>query len=88
MNLSEIKRLPVTTLVEIAKEEEIEGAGRMPRHELIFALLKSKAKKGNHLWWRHSGNFTRWFRFFAIRRQFLSGWARRYLCITLANPAL
>ena len=50
MNLSEIKRLPVTTLVEIAKEEEIEGAGRMPRHELIFALLKSKAKKGETIY--------------------------------------
>src|SRR6186713_3444157 len=46
MHLSELKSKPVTELVEIANTNEIDGANRLRKHDLIFALLKSQAKKG------------------------------------------
>src|SRR5213082_3794141 len=46
MHLSDLKSKPVTELVEIANTNEIDGANRMRKHDLIFALLKSQAKKG------------------------------------------
>jgi len=46
MHLSDLKHLPVTELVEMAIANEIEGASRMRKQDLIFALLKNKAKKG------------------------------------------
>src|SRR5450631_417272 len=54
MQLSELKSKPVTELVEIANTNEIEGANRMRKHDLIFALLKNQAKKGESI----SGNGT------------------------------
>ena len=46
MHLSDIKTLHVTELVEMAIANEIEGANRLRKQELIFALLKNQAKKG------------------------------------------
>ncbi len=50
MHLSDLKRLPVTELVDMAIENEIENASRMRKQDLIFALLKNKAKKGESIY--------------------------------------
>ena len=47
MHLSDLKHLPVTELVEMAITNEIENASRMRKQDLIFAILKNKAKKGD-----------------------------------------
>jgi transcription termination factor Rho len=49
MHLSELKQTPVTELVEMAIANEIEGANRMRKQDLIFALLKNKGKKGESI---------------------------------------
>ena len=49
MQLSELKTLHVTELVQMAVENEIEGANRLRKQELIFALLKNRAKKGESI---------------------------------------
>ncbi len=49
MHLSDLKHLPVTELVEMAISNEIENASRMRKQDLIFALLKNKAKKGDSI---------------------------------------
>src|SRR5487761_1921823 len=46
MHLSDIKLKHVTELVEMAAANQIENANRMRKQDLIFALLKSQAKKG------------------------------------------
>jgi len=46
MHLSELKAHHVTQLVEMAVGNGIENASRMRKQDLIFALLKSQAKKG------------------------------------------
>jgi len=46
MHLSELKQLHVSQLMEMAQTNEVEGANRMRKQELIFALLKNRAKKG------------------------------------------
>ncbi|MDD4882373.1 MAG: transcription termination factor Rho [Gallionellaceae bacterium] len=46
MHLSELKQLHVSHLLAMAESDEIENANRMRKQELIFALLKSMAKKG------------------------------------------
>ena len=46
MHLSELKSLHVSQLLEMAQANEIEGANRMRKQELVFALLKNRAKKG------------------------------------------
>ena len=46
MHLSDLKNLPVTELVEMAIANDIEGASRLRKQEVIFALLKNQAKKG------------------------------------------
>ncbi len=46
MHLSDLKQLHVTQLVEMATANAIEGANRLRKQELIFALLKNQAKKG------------------------------------------
>jgi transcription termination factor Rho len=46
MKLSDLKLLHVTELVEMAAQAEIEGANRLRKQEVIFALLKNQAKKG------------------------------------------
>ena len=49
MHLSELKAHHVSHLVEMATQFEIEGANRMRKQELIFALLKNRAKKGESI---------------------------------------
>ena len=44
MHLSELKHLPIAQLVEMAITDEIENASRMRKQDLIFAILKNKAK--------------------------------------------
>ena len=46
MHLSDLKQHHVTQLVEMATTNSIEGANRLRKQELIFALLKNQAKKG------------------------------------------
>ena len=46
MHLSELKALHVSQLLDMAVTNNIEGANRLRKHELIFALLKNQAKKG------------------------------------------
>jgi transcription termination factor Rho len=49
MHLSDLKHLPVTELVDMAIANEIENASRMRKQDLIFAILKNKAKKGDSI---------------------------------------
>ncbi|HSG19565.1 MAG TPA: transcription termination factor Rho [Burkholderiaceae bacterium] len=49
MYLSELKALPVTQLVELAGSLEIENASRLRKQELMFAILKKKAKTGEQI---------------------------------------
>ena len=49
MHLSDLKHLPVTELVDLANSDKIENAGRMRKQDLIFAILKNKAKNGAKL---------------------------------------
>jgi transcription termination factor Rho len=49
MHLSDLKHLPVTELVDMAIANEIEGASRIRKQDLIFALLKNTAKKGDSI---------------------------------------
>jgi transcription termination factor Rho len=46
MHLSELKSIPITQLVELANTLEIENPQRMRKQELMFAILKRKAKTG------------------------------------------
>jgi transcription termination factor Rho len=50
MHLSELKNLHVSQLLEMASANEIDGANRLRKHELIFALLKNRAKKGDSIY--------------------------------------
>jgi transcription termination factor Rho len=47
MHLSDLKNLHVGELVDMAAKNEVDGANRMRKQELIFALLKNQAKKGD-----------------------------------------
>ena len=47
MHLSDLKTKHVTELVEMAAANQIENANRLRKQDLIFALLKSQAKKGD-----------------------------------------
>jgi transcription termination factor Rho len=49
MHLSDLKNLHVTELVEMANANELENANRMRKQDLIFALLKNQAKKGESI---------------------------------------
>ncbi|WIM06605.1 MAG: transcription termination factor Rho [Candidatus Nitricoxidivorans perseverans] len=50
MHLSELKAHHVSQLLEMAAENQIEGANRLRKQELIFALLKNQAKKGESIY--------------------------------------
>jgi transcription termination factor Rho len=47
MHLSDLKNLHVSELMEMATKNEVDGANRMRKQELIFALLKNQARKGD-----------------------------------------
>jgi transcription termination factor Rho len=50
MHLSELKQYHVTQLVEMATTNGIDNANRMRRQELLFAILKNHAKKGESIY--------------------------------------
>ena len=50
MHLSDLKNLHVGELVDMAVKNEVDGANRMRKQELIFALLKNQAKKGDAIY--------------------------------------
>ena len=50
MHLSELKSLHVGQLLEMAIANDIEGANRLRKQELVFALLKNRAKKGEPIY--------------------------------------
>ncbi len=58
MQLSELKSLHVSQLLEMATANGIEGANRLKKQELVFALLKNRAKKGEPIYgdgaWKYS----------------------------------
>ncbi|MCZ6733608.1 MAG: transcription termination factor Rho [Gammaproteobacteria bacterium] len=49
MMLSELKKKPATDLVDMAADLDLEGGGRMHKQDLIFAILKAQAKKGEDI---------------------------------------
>jgi transcription termination factor Rho len=49
MHLSELKALHVSQLLDMSVENDIDGANRLRKHELIFALLKNQARKGESI---------------------------------------
>jgi len=50
MHLSELKLKHVSELLDMAIANEIEGANRMRKQDLIFALLKNQAKRGESIY--------------------------------------
>ncbi len=50
MHLSDLKNLHVGELLDMAVKNEVDGANRMRKQELIFALLKNQAKKGESIY--------------------------------------
>jgi transcription termination factor Rho len=50
MHLSDLKNLHVGELVEMAVKNEVDGASRLRKQELIFALLKNQARKGESIY--------------------------------------
>jgi transcription termination factor Rho len=49
MHLSEIKDIHVSQLVEMAAGYNIEGASRLRKHDLIFAILRKVAEQGENI---------------------------------------
>jgi transcription termination factor Rho len=50
MNLTELKKMPVSELADLANEMKIEGMSRTRKQDLIFAILKAHAKKGESIY--------------------------------------
>jgi len=50
MNLTELKKMPVPELQELASSMNIENMGRSRKQDLIFAILKAHAKKGEDIY--------------------------------------
>ena len=49
MHLSDLKSLHISQLLDIAYALEIDNAQRMRKQELMFAILKKKAKSGEQI---------------------------------------
>jgi len=49
MHLNDLREKGIEELTELATEMKIENPGSMRRHELIFAILKSKAENGEEI---------------------------------------
>ena len=80
MHLSDLKNFHVTELVEMAIANEIDGANRLRKQDLIFALLKNQAQKGrDDFRRRHAGGAAGRLRFPAFTGYLVSGRARRHL---------
>ncbi|OGV49379.1 MAG: transcription termination factor Rho [Legionellales bacterium RIFCSPHIGHO2_12_FULL_42_9] len=50
MNLKELKQSPIAELVNIAMEMGVENTSRMRKQDLLFAILKVHAAKGEDIW--------------------------------------
>jgi transcription termination factor Rho len=50
MNLTELKKMPVPELLEIAQSMNIEGISRSRKQDVIFSILKAHAKKGEDIY--------------------------------------
>ena len=50
MHLSDLKTMHVTELVEMGQANEVENANRLRKQDLIFALLKNTAKRGDSIY--------------------------------------
>ncbi len=49
MHLSDLKHLPVTELVDMAIADGVDNASRLRKQDVIFAILKNKAKNGDNI---------------------------------------
>jgi transcription termination factor Rho len=50
MNLNDLKKMPVPELSAVAQSMKIQGTGRSRKQDLIFAILKAHAKKGEDIY--------------------------------------
>ncbi len=50
MNLTELKKMPVHELVKLSQSMKLEGIARSRKQDLIFAILKAQAKKGEDIY--------------------------------------
>ena len=50
MNLTELKKMPMPELLELAHSMNIENIGRSRKQDVIFAILKSHAKNGEDIY--------------------------------------
>ena len=49
MNLTELKKKPLPALLDLSQSVGLDGLGRMRRQEIIFSLLKARAKRGEDI---------------------------------------
>jgi transcription termination factor Rho len=49
MNLTELKKMPVAQLVDLATSMDLEGMARSRKQDVIFAILKAHAKRGEDI---------------------------------------
>ena len=49
MQLTELKKMPVEQLIQLGEEYGIENASRAKRQDIVFGILKSKAKSGEDI---------------------------------------
>tara|TARA_B100001057_G_scaffold406973_1_gene420617 strand:+ start:18639 stop:19898 length:1260 start_codon:yes stop_codon:yes gene_type:complete len=49
MQLTELKKMPVEQLIELGEECGLENASRAKRQDIVFGILKSKAKSGEDI---------------------------------------
>ena len=50
MNLTELKKMPAPALMAIAQEMGVDGVARSRKQDIIFAVLKANAKKGEDIY--------------------------------------
>jgi transcription termination factor Rho len=50
MNLTELKRTPAPELLELSQKLGVEGMARSRKQDIIFAILKAQAKKGEDIY--------------------------------------
>ncbi len=50
MNLTELKKESISTLTDMAAKADIENVSRMRKQDIIFAILKAHAKKGEDIY--------------------------------------
>ena len=50
MNLSELKRKPVTELIDMARSMELENVGRSRKQEVIAAIVRKQSKGGEDIY--------------------------------------